>query len=97
MQPVTLYINVNITPPTLYSPSNIPTEEVVSPTEEAALPRRIQSLTLTSTRDLHSGIHQTDEAMNRIDGSDTCERAIRRIKWVMDTLSPIAEVRLIPF
>ena len=98
MQPVTLHMTVNIASPTLYnSPSNIRTEDVVAPTEEAPLPGRIQSLTLTSTKDPHSGMHQTDKAMNQIDRSDTCERAIRRIKWVMDTLSPIAEVRLIPF
>jgi hypothetical protein len=32
-----------------------------------------------------------------IDESDTWERAVGRIKWVMDTLGPIAEVRVMPF
>ena len=41
--------------------------------------------------------HQADESMKRIDGSNTWERAVRRIKWVMDTLGPIAEVRVMPF
>ena len=95
MQPVTLYITVNITAPTLYN--SIPTKDDVSPAEEATLPRRIQSPTPTSTEDPLSGIHQTNQAMTQIDRSDTCEKAIRRIKWVMDTLSPIAEVRVIPF
>jgi hypothetical protein len=55
-----------------------------------------EEVSLTSTKDPRSGIHQTDEAIKRTDRSDTCERAIRRIKWVMDALSPIAEVRVIP-
>ena len=50
MQPVTLYIAVNITPPDLY-----------------------------------------------IDKSNSWERAVGRIKRVMDILGPIAEVRAIPF
>ena len=51
----------------------------------------------TSTKDLRSALDQTDEALKQIDRSDTCEMAVRRIKWVMDTLGPIAEVRVIPF
>jgi hypothetical protein len=46
-----------------------------------------------------SALHQTDEAMSRIvpiDRSDTWERVVGKIKWVMDTLGPIAEVRVIP-
>ena len=45
-------------------------------------------------------LHRTDEAMERIvpiDRSNTWERALGRIKWVMDTLSPIAEVRVMAF
>ena len=52
MQPVTLYMTVDIASPILNnSPQNIPTEQVVSPAEEATLPGRNQSLTLTSTKD----------------------------------------------
>ena len=64
---------------------------------EITMSRSQEEVSLTSTNDLRSGIHQTDETTKGIDRSDTCERAIRRIKWVMDTLSPIAEVRVIPF
>ena len=42
-------------------------------------------------------LHRADGSMKRIvriDGSNTWERALRRIKWVMDTLGPIAEVRV---
>jgi hypothetical protein len=45
-------------------------------------------------------LHRADEAMKQIvpiNQSDTWERAVGRIKWVMDTLGPIAEVRVIPF
>ncbi len=36
-----------------------------------------------------------DEAKKPIDRTNTWEGAISRIKWVMDTVSPIAEVRAI--
>jgi hypothetical protein len=123
MQLVTLYVTVNITP-MHNSPPSIPTNDDVSPAEEATLPGRIQSPTsehllplshhqpveteitmphrlgevsLTSTKDPLSVLDQADEAMKRIGRSNTCEMAVRRIKWVMDTLGPIAEVRVIPF
>jgi hypothetical protein len=124
-QPVTLYISVDITPPTLYNvPPSIPTADDSSPAEGAPIPGRIQppspehplplshhhpvetGLTMprsrkkvspTSTKVLRSALRQTDKAMKQIDRSDTCEMAIIRIKWVMDTLGPIAEVRVIPF
>jgi hypothetical protein len=54
----------------------------------------------TSTRNPHFALHRADESMKRIvpiDRSNTWERAVGRIKWVMDTLGPIAEVRVIPF
>jgi hypothetical protein len=66
MQPVTLYVTVNITPPL----------------------------------DPRLALHQADEAMNRIipiDRSNTWESAVGKIKWVMDTLGPIAEVSVMPF
>ncbi len=40
-------------------------------------------------------LRRAGEAMKPIDGSDTWEKAVGRIKWVMDTLSPITEVRAI--
>ena len=124
-QPVTLYITVDITPPTLYnSPPSIPTADDSSPAEETPTPGPIQppssehpsplshhqpvetgitmpqsrkEVSPASTKDLRSALDQTDEAMKQIDRSDTCEMAVRRIKWVMDTLGPVAEVRVIPF
>ena len=54
----------------------------------------------TSTKHPHIALHRADEAMKQnvpIDRSNAWERAVRRIKWVMDILSPIAEVRIAPF
>ena len=50
-----------------------------------------------STKDLRLAIDQADQAIKLIDRSNTWQGAVGRIKWVMDTLSPIAEVRVIPF
>jgi hypothetical protein len=58
-------------------------EEEASPSTGAMNPR----LTLDGA----------DKAMKPIAQSNTWEGAVGRIKWVMDTLSPFAEVRIIPF
>ena len=53
-----------------------------------------------STKNPRFALRWADKVMKRIvpiDRSITWENAIGRIKWVMDTLSPIAEVRIIPF
>jgi hypothetical protein len=126
MQPVTLYITVNITPPNLYSsPSSITTKDDGSPTEEATIPGPIQfpvpeplshhqsvetSNTVpqsresmsptTSTKDPQFNLLRADEAIEQMvstDRSNMWKKAVGRIKWVMDKLEPIAEVRTIPF
>ena len=124
-QPVTLYISVDITPPTLYSsPPSIPTGYDCPPTEETPMPGRIRSPSLehpllpshhqpveadnnkpqsreelspATTKNLPLDLRQADEATRRINRSNTCQGVVRRMKWVMDTLGPIAEVRAIPF
>jgi hypothetical protein len=48
----------------------------------------------------HLALDRADEAVNRIvpiERSNTWEGAVGRIKWVMDTLGPIAEVSVLPF
>ena len=63
-------------------------------------PQSREEVSSTSTTNPRSALNSADEALNRvvpIDPSKTWERALGRIKWVMDTLSPIAEVRVIPF
>jgi hypothetical protein len=41
------------------------------------------------------GLDRADDIEKSIDGSDTWEGVVGRIKWLMDTLSPVAGVRLI--
>ena len=38
-------------------------------------------------------LETANEAMTEINNSDTWEGALERVKWVMDTVSPVAEVR----
>ena len=54
----------------------------------------------TTTKDPHLAHLLADESIKRIvptDGSNRWRKAVENIKWVMDTLGPIAEVRVIPF
>ena len=54
----------------------------------------------TSTKNPRLALDWADKAMKRIfptDRSNTWETAVGRIKWVMDTLGPVAEVRVTPF
>ena len=41
------------------------------------------------------GLDLADEAEKSIDRSNTWEGVVGRIKWLMDTLSPVAGVRVI--
>ncbi len=63
------------------------------------IPQSPEEMSPTSTKNPRFALDRADEAMERIvaiDRSNTWEKAVGRIKWVMDTLGPIAEVRLIP-
>ncbi len=42
---------------------------------------------------VENALHDVDEAMMTINLSNTLEGALERIKWVMDTVSSVAEVR----
>jgi hypothetical protein len=60
------------------------------------MPQSQEEMSPTSSKNLH----RADEVMKQIvsiDQSDTWERAVGRIKWVMDTLGPIAEVHVMLF
>jgi hypothetical protein len=64
------------------------------------IPQSQEEVSPTSTKNSRFALQRADKALKRIvpnDGSNTWEGAIGRIKWVMDTLSPIAEVRVMPF
>jgi hypothetical protein len=119
-QSVTLYITVNIKPPSLHNsptvhddPATIPgriqlpvPEHVLplshhQPVETGnTIPQKREDVSHASIKDPHLALLRADEYMKKIvpiDGSHTWEKAVERIKWVMDTLGPIAEVRVIPF
>jgi hypothetical protein len=59
-----------------------------------------EEMSPTSIKNPPLALHQADEAMKLIaptGQSNRWEMAVGRIKWVMDTLGPIAEVRVMPF
>jgi hypothetical protein len=41
-----------------------------------------------------NALREANDAMTTINICDTWESALERIKWVMDTLGPVAEVRI---
>jgi hypothetical protein len=41
-----------------------------------------------------NALREANDAMTTINLCDTWESALERIKWVMDTLGPVAEVRM---
>ncbi len=48
---------------------------------------------MSPTEEALIAVRQADKAKNSIDLANTWEGTISRIKWVMDTVGPIAEVR----
>ncbi len=44
-----------------------------------------------------NALRNTDDAMTTINLSNTWEGTLERIKWVMDTVNPVAEVRAMSF
>ena len=84
---------------TLQERFQFPTPEHHQPVETGnILPQGQEEV--SPARNPRLALDRTDEDMKRIvpvDGSNTWEGAVRRIKWVMDTLGPIAEVRVMPF
>jgi hypothetical protein len=62
-----------------------------------AMPQSREEVSPTSTKNPRFALHRAGEAMKQVDRSNTWERAVGKIKWVMDTLGPIAEVRVIRF
>ena len=58
-----------------------------------------EEMSPTSTNNPRFALRWADKVMERnvpIDRSNTWGNAVRRIKWVMDALSPVTEVRIIP-
>jgi hypothetical protein len=66
---------------------------------DITMPQSREEISPTTTENPHFALDRADSSMKRIvpnERSRTWEGAIGRIKWVMDTLGPIAEVREIP-
>ena len=64
------------------------------------VPQSREEMSPASTKDPRFALRWADNAIRQIvpvDRSNMWESALGRIKWVMDTLSPIAEVRIISF
>ena len=63
-------------------------------------PQSLEEMPPISAKNPRLALRQADEDVRRIiptNRSNTWERAVRRIKWVIDMLGPIAEVRVMPF
>ena len=61
------------------------------------VPQSREDVSLSSTKNPRLTLDWADEAMKPVDRSNTWGSVVGRIKWVMDTLSPIAEVSIISF
>ena len=64
------------------------------------VPQSREEVSPAGTKNPRFALRWADKVISRIvpvDRSNMWESALGRIKWVMDTLSPIAEVRVIPF
>jgi hypothetical protein len=51
------------------------------------------------TEDFLFALDRANEAIEGIvpiDRSNTCEMAVEKINWVLDTLNPVAQVRVMP-
>ncbi len=128
MQPVTLYLTVNVSPNTTSHPGKCDLAgagETMEPSMAEDSMKSTRSTvaagfeTLSSPKDnlpgeittsmspaadgsagmspAENALRNADEAMTTISLSNTWEGTLERIKWVMDTVSPVAEVRTMSF
>ncbi len=75
--------------------SGVPaTPEALSTPATPMLPAGDDRAVISSTK---AALRGADEAAKTINLSTAWEGALGRIKWVMDTLNPVAEVRMKPF
>ncbi len=81
-------IRSTVTEPLLPRSRHLPVKTTTTPHGQAEM---------SFTEDPLITLRRADEAMKLIGRLNTWERAVRRIKWVMDTLGPIAEVRVMSF
>ena len=71
----------------------LPPPDYVPVQSATAMPQDQGETSLTEKAQI--GLDHADELEKSIDGSDTWEGVVGRIKWLMDTLSPLAGVRTI--
>jgi hypothetical protein len=88
---------------TIPRPVQLPTPEHIlplphhQPVEAANNKPQEPEVSTTSAKNPRLALKRADQAVKGMDLSNTWKGAVGRIKWVMDTLCPIAEVRVIPF
>ena len=71
----------------------LPTTDHVPIQGSTPVPRDQAHISLV--KEAQDGLERADELEKSIGGSDTWEGVVGRIKWLMDTLSPVAGVRVI--
>ena len=74
-------------------PLSPPTDRVPFETSTAISPEPDVRAAMSPTKD---ALQDADEATKAIDLTNTWEGAVERIKWVIDTVSPVAGVRRSP-
>ncbi|KAH9001614.1 hypothetical protein EDB92DRAFT_83340 [Lactarius akahatsu] len=94
-QPVTLYLTIAVssdaTSPIFSTTPEVLTKEDNSSDEEPTKPTPVQA-EMSPAEDALIALHRADDAKKLIDRRDIWNGAVSRIKWVMDTVSPIAEL-----
>ena len=103
-QPVTLHITVNImqhddSPGRVQFPEPLlpPAPVETGPTGQIQFPVPERFSPLSYNQPAGTGPNEAMRWIVPIYRSDTWEGAVKGVKWVMDALGPIAEVRVMPF
>ncbi|KAH9063740.1 hypothetical protein EDB83DRAFT_2551941 [Lactarius deliciosus] len=95
-QPVTLYLTItvssNATSPIFSNTPEVLTKGDNSTEEEPTKPTPVQA-EMSPVEDALIALHRVDDTKKLINRRDIWSGAVSRIKWVMDTVSPIAGVR----
>jgi len=75
---------------TTSEPLSLPVDHV--PIETSAPITPVPEVPATNTSPVKIALQVTNKAMTTINLSNAWERALERIKWVMETVNPVAEV-----
>ena len=88
--------NTTIPGPIQFTVVEPPSSPSHQPSIENEAPMQLNREEMSPTVDPLLARRHADEAMKTIDQSKTWESVVKRISWVMDKLSPFAEVRTMP-